>query len=74
MKRSWILLLAVCMLFTGCGRKADKIRKLYNGKLECGYYSFLGEKPPRSAYNENFGSKSDKQTDFLKEKDNKLVE
>ncbi len=56
------------------GRKADKIRKLYNGKLECGYYSFLGEKPPRSAYNENFGSKSDKRTDFLKEKDNKLVE
>jgi len=28
MKRSWILLLAVCMLFTGCGRKADKIRSL----------------------------------------------
>ena len=28
MKRSWILLLAVCMLFTGCGRKEDKIRSL----------------------------------------------
>ena len=28
MKRSWILLLAVCMLFTGCGRKADKICSL----------------------------------------------
>ena len=29
-------------------RKADKTRKLYNGKLECGYYSFLGEKPPKN--------------------------
>lgn len=26
-------------------RKADKTRKIYNGKLECQYFSFLGEKP-----------------------------
>lgn len=29
------------------GRKADKNRKLYNGKLECRYYQFMGEKPPK---------------------------
>ena len=27
------------------GRPADKKRKLYNAKLECVYYSFLGKKP-----------------------------
>ncbi|MDX9872185.1 MAG: class I SAM-dependent RNA methyltransferase [Clostridia bacterium] len=30
------------------GRKADKNRKLYNGRLECHYYQFYGPKPPRS--------------------------
>ena len=30
------------------GRRADKRRKLYNGRLECQYYQFLSkEKPPR---------------------------
>jgi len=29
------------------GRKADKRRKLYNGRLECQYYQFLGEKPQK---------------------------
>ena len=30
------------------GRKADKRRKLYNGRLECQYYQYLSkEKPPR---------------------------
>ena len=29
------------------GRKADKKRKLYNAKLECVYYSFLGKKPSK---------------------------
>jgi len=28
-------------------RKADKKRKLYNGRLECHYYQFFGVKPPR---------------------------
>ncbi|MBQ7642592.1 MAG: class I SAM-dependent RNA methyltransferase [Clostridia bacterium] len=29
------------------GKRADKTRKLYNGKIECRYYAMLGEKPPR---------------------------
>ncbi|MBR1868354.1 MAG: class I SAM-dependent RNA methyltransferase [Clostridia bacterium] len=30
------------------GKKADKKRKLYNGKLECFYYSVMGAKPPKN--------------------------
>lgn len=33
------------------GRKADKNRKLYNGRLECHYYQFYGPRPPRSEEN-----------------------
>lgn len=29
------------------GRRWDKSRKLYNGRLECHYYQFWGPKPPR---------------------------
>ena len=29
------------------GKKADKKRKIFNGKLECCYFSFLGEKPDK---------------------------
>ena len=29
------------------GKKADKRRKLYNGKLECQYYQYFGPKPPK---------------------------
>ncbi|MBQ3234538.1 MAG: class I SAM-dependent RNA methyltransferase [Clostridia bacterium] len=29
------------------GKKADKKRKIYNGRLECTYYSMLGAKPPK---------------------------
>jgi len=29
------------------GRKADKRRKLYNGRIECQYYQFIGPRPPR---------------------------
>ena len=29
------------------GKKAVKKRKIYNGKLECYYYSVLGAKPPK---------------------------
>lgn len=29
------------------GRRWDKSRKLYNGRLECHYYQFFGPKPPR---------------------------
>ncbi|RJX17910.1 MAG: class I SAM-dependent RNA methyltransferase [Desulforudis sp.] len=30
------------------GRRADKKRKLYNGRIECHYYQFYGPRPPRS--------------------------
>ncbi|PKM80698.1 MAG: RNA methyltransferase [Firmicutes bacterium HGW-Firmicutes-14] len=29
------------------GRKADKRRKLYNGRIECQYYQYPGPRPPR---------------------------
>ncbi len=29
------------------GRKADRKRKLYNGRIECTYYQFFGPRPPR---------------------------
>ena len=29
------------------GRKSDKNRKLYNGRIECHYYQFFGPRPPR---------------------------
>lgn len=29
------------------GRKSDKNRKLYNGRLECHYYQFYGPRPPK---------------------------
>ncbi|MEZ6131623.1 MAG: class I SAM-dependent RNA methyltransferase [Planctomycetaceae bacterium] len=29
------------------GRRADRRRKLYNGRLECQYYQYQGPKPPR---------------------------
>lgn len=29
------------------GRRADKRRKLYNGRIECQYYQYIGPRPPR---------------------------
>ncbi len=29
------------------GKKADKKRKLYNGRVECNFYQYLGPRPPR---------------------------
>ncbi len=29
------------------GRKADRRRKLYNGRIECQYYQFYGPRPPK---------------------------
>lgn len=29
------------------GKTADKKRKLYNGRVECNYYQYLGPRPPR---------------------------
>lgn len=31
------------------GRKNDKNRKLYNGRIECHYYQFFGPRPPRQS-------------------------
>jgi len=30
------------------GKRADKKRKLYNGRIECHYYQYYGPRPPRS--------------------------
>ncbi|EHQ90063.1 THUMP domain-containing class I SAM-dependent RNA methyltransferase [Desulfosporosinus youngiae] len=32
------------------GRRWDKSRKLYNGRLECHYFQFFGPRPPREPY------------------------
>lgn len=32
------------------GRRWDKSRKLYNGRLECHYFQFFGAKPPRGSF------------------------
>lgn len=32
------------------GRKSDKNRKLYNGRLKCYYYQYLGMEPPKKYY------------------------
>ena len=29
------------------GKKADKNRKLFNGKIECRLYQYLGKEPPK---------------------------
>lgn len=34
---------------TFIGRKADRRRKLYNGRIACTYYQFFGPRPPRKA-------------------------
>lgn len=34
------------------GKKADKKRKLYNGRIECHYYQYYGPRPPRSRSSE----------------------
>jgi putative N6-adenine-specific DNA methylase len=33
------------------GRKADRRRKLYNGRIECQYYQFYGPRPPKREQN-----------------------
>jgi putative N6-adenine-specific DNA methylase len=34
------------------GRRADRRRKLYNGRLECQYYQFYGPRPPKKVEEE----------------------
>lgn len=38
------------------GRRSDKNRKLYNGRIECHYYQFFGPRPPRANQGERTGS------------------
>ena len=33
------------------GKRADKKRKLYNGRLLCNYYQFFGPPPPKQTIN-----------------------
>jgi len=35
------------------GKKADRRRKLYNGRIECQYYQYQGPRPPRRDQNES---------------------
>jgi putative N6-adenine-specific DNA methylase len=35
------------------GRKADKKRKLYNGRIKCYYYQYFGPRPPRKTQQES---------------------
>lgn len=37
------------------GRKADRRRKLYNGRIECTYYQYQGPRPPRREEEEDEG-------------------
>ena len=46
---SLYLITAYPFLEQAFGKKADKNRKLYNGKLECRLYQYLGAKPPKNA-------------------------
>lgn len=34
------------------GKEADRRRKLYNGRIECTYYQYLGPRPPRGHFPE----------------------
>lgn len=38
------------------GRRADRRRKLYNGRLECQYYQYLGPRPPRDDSDHDYES------------------
>lgn len=40
------------------GRRAPRRRKLYNGRLECQYYQYLGPAPPRPRGEENVESQA----------------
>ncbi len=33
-------------------KEADRRRKLYNGRIECTYYQYLGPRPPRGHFPE----------------------
>lgn len=44
---SFYIITAHKELETFFGRRADKKRKLYNGRIECHFYQFYGPKPPR---------------------------
>lgn len=43
---SFYVITALDQFETHFGRKADRRRKLYNGRIECTYYQFYGPRPP----------------------------
>ena len=45
---SLYLISAYPFLEQAFGRKADKNRKMYNGKIQCRLYQYMGKKPPKS--------------------------
>lgn len=45
---SLYLITAFPFLEQAFGKKADKNRKLYNGKLQCRLYQYMGAKPPKA--------------------------
>ena len=51
------------------GRRADKIRRLYNGMIKCGYYQFF--KNPQHASDKRPQHASDKRPDFRRKDDHK---
>ncbi|MCA9079776.1 MAG: class I SAM-dependent RNA methyltransferase [Planctomycetaceae bacterium] len=46
---SYYILTAAPFFERQFGRRADRRRKLYNGKIECTYYQYTGPKPPQEA-------------------------
>ncbi|MBC9782939.1 class I SAM-dependent RNA methyltransferase [Heliobacterium chlorum] len=44
---SYLVLTAYPQFERFFGRRADKKRKLYNGRIQCNYYQFYGPRPPK---------------------------
>ncbi|MBQ3332685.1 MAG: bifunctional 23S rRNA (guanine(2069)-N(7))-methyltransferase RlmK/23S rRNA (guanine(2445)-N(2))-methyltransferase RlmL, partial [Thermoguttaceae bacterium] len=40
------------------GQKADRRRKLYNGRIECTYFQFLGPRPPKGFFDAGSGGET----------------
>lgn len=47
------------------GRRADRRRKLYNGRLECQYYQYQGPRPPRDDDEQNTDSEPHSTTEQI---------
>lgn len=44
---SWNILVTNARFEALFGKKSDKNRKLYNGRIECHYYQYFGPRPPK---------------------------